>query len=202
MDANYWNEKYATDEYIYTTTVNRFVKEYLEDLPAGKLIDLAGGEGRNAVWFAERGWQVEVVDFAEKALAKFLKLAEERDVASLATATVSDATGFQAKLAPADLGLVGYLQIPKAQLATAIAQLVEQLKPGATFFGVWHAIDNLEGGFGGPRDPEVLPGVESLTEILSGLRVNIETIEIRDGQIQTREGLKPSKTVIAKALVN
>lgn len=202
MDSDYWNEKYATDEYIYTTVVNRFIKEYLEALPAGKLIDLAGGEGRNAVWFAERGWQVEVVDFADKALAKFLALAKERGVADRATATVADATGFQANLAPADLGLVGYLQIAQEPLTDAITRLVAQLKSGATFFGVWHALDNLEGGFGGPRDPKVLPSVASLTEILSALPVAIETIEIRDGQIQTKEGLKPSLTVIAKALVN
>ena len=202
MDSAYWNEKYDTEEFVYTTTVNRFVKEYLEELPEGKLIDLAGGEGRNAVWFAERGWQVEVVDFADKALAKFQALAKERGVAELATATVADATSFHAQLAPADLGVIGYLQIAKEPLATAIAGLVSQLKSGATFFGVWHALDNLEGGFGGPRDPAVLPSVASLTEILDALDVSIDAIEIRDGQIQTREGLKPSKTVIAKALVN
>ncbi len=202
MDSAYWNEKYDTEEFIYTTTVNRFVKEYLEALPTGKMIDLAGGEGRNAVWFAERGWQVEVVDFADKALSKFLALAAERGVADRATATIADATGFEAKLAPADLGVIGYLQIAQEPLATAIAGLVAQLKPGATFFGVWHALDNLEGGFGGPRDPAVLPSIASLTDILSGLPVVIESVEIRDGQIQTKEGLKPSKTVIAKALVN
>ncbi|MEI6590426.1 MAG: class I SAM-dependent methyltransferase [Actinomycetes bacterium] len=202
MDSSYWNEKYDTEEFVYTTTVNRFVKEYLEALPAGKMIDLAGGEGRNAVWFAEHGWQVEVVDFADKALAKFLKFAQERGVADLTTATVADATGFEAQLSPADLGVIGYLQIAKEPLAAAISGLVSQLRSGATFFGVWHALDNLEGGFGGPRDPEVLPSVASLTEILGALPLNVETIAIRDGQIQTRDGLKPSKTVIAKALVN
>lgn len=202
MDSNYWNEKYDTDEFIYTTVANRFVVEYLESLEPGKVIDVAGGEGRNAVWFAERGWQAEVVDFAEKAVAKFLKFAAERGVADHCIGTVADATSFVAKLAPADLGVVGYLQVPKETLAKAISNLVAQLRPGATFFGVWHALDNLEGGFGGPRDPEVLPSVASLTEILSAFPVKIEVIEIRDGQIQTREGLKPSKTVIAKALVN
>ena len=55
----YWNKKYDTDEYVYTTVVNRFVKEYCEGLKPGKMIDLAGGEGRNSVYFAELGWQVE-----------------------------------------------------------------------------------------------------------------------------------------------
>ncbi|MEN9752517.1 MAG: hypothetical protein RL670_208 [Actinomycetota bacterium] len=201
-NADYWNTKYDTDDFIYTTIANRFVVEYLEALPAGTMIDLAGGEGRNAVWFAERGWKAEVVDFADKAVAKFLKFAQERSVSDRCVGTVADATDFKAKLAPADLGVVGYLQVPQATLAKAITNLVGQLKPGATLFGVWHARENLAGGYGGPQDPAVLPTVESLTQILSQLPVTIETIENRDGQVQTREGLKPSITVIAKAIVN
>jgi SAM-dependent methyltransferase len=201
-NANYWNAKYATDEFIYTKVANRFVVEYLESLPAGVMIDVAGGEGRNAVWFAERGWNAEVVDFADKAVAKFLKFAAERGVADKCVGTVADATTFRAKTAPADLGVVGYLQVPQPTLEKAIANVVKQLKPGATFFGVWHARENLDGGYGGPQDPLVLPTVASLTEILSKLPVTIQAIENRDGQVQTREGLKPSVTVIAKAIVN
>ena len=70
----FWNEKFgASDELVYTETVNRFVKEYCEDLPKGKMIDLAGGEGRNAIFFAEKGWQVENIDISDVGLTKFLK---------------------------------------------------------------------------------------------------------------------------------
>ncbi len=68
MDSSYWDAKFDTDDNIYTTVVNRFVKEYCEPLiakqPQGKMIDLAGGEGRNAIWFSEQGWQSENIDWS------------------------------------------------------------------------------------------------------------------------------------------
>ena len=57
--AEYWDAKYETEEFIYTKVANRFVIELCADLKPGMAIDLAGGEGRNTVWLAEQGWQVE-----------------------------------------------------------------------------------------------------------------------------------------------
>jgi SAM-dependent methyltransferase len=202
MDANGWDSKYDTEEYVFTTTVNRFVEEYCSDLEAGSMIDLAGGEGRNAVWFAERGWQVENIDFSKKALAKSLKLAKERGVSKLHFAILADATGFESVLTPVDLGVIAYLQLDSDSLHRAIENLVENIKDGGTLFGVWHARDNLTKGFGGPQNPEVLPTVESLRAICADLPLEIEEVTNRDGQVQTRDGLKPSITVVLKARVS
>ena len=81
MDSQYWDKKFDVEDYIYTKEVNRFVKEYCEPIiksigPVGKMIDLAGGEGRNSVWFAEQGWQAENIDFSSKALTKFLTFSQ------------------------------------------------------------------------------------------------------------------------------
>ena len=199
MDANDWNKRYETDEYIYSKDVNKFVAEFCGDLPAGTMIDVAGGEGRNSVWFAERGWRAENVDFSGVALAKFERFAAERGVAERCHATEASALDFVAAWAPADLGVVAYLQVPDAELRQAIANLVAQLKPGATFFGVWHALENLALGNRGPQDPLVLPTVASLTDILAGLPVEILDIANHDGHVKTVDGLKPSETVCALA---
>ncbi|MFM5904941.1 MAG: class I SAM-dependent methyltransferase [Micrococcales bacterium] len=200
MDAKYWNDKYsASDSYIYTDVANRFVVEYCQDLPAGTMIDLAGGEGRNAVWFAERGWQAENIDFAKTALTKFLRLAEERGVSKECFAVLGEATTFESVLTPVDLGVIGYLQVPKDTLSAAIKRLTQNIKKGGTLFGVWHARENLQGGFGGPQDPAVLPTVEELKAIVAKLPLDLVVCELRDGQVQTKEGLKPSITVILKA---
>lgn len=45
-------------------TPRAFVEEIARDLPPGRALDLACGDGRNAVWLAERGWQVTAVDKA------------------------------------------------------------------------------------------------------------------------------------------
>lgn len=199
LDANYWNQKFDVPEYIYTKEVNRFVKEFCEHLPTGKMIDLAGGEGRNSVWFAERGWQAENIDFSKAALTKALAFAEERGVSEKYFAHIADATGFESVLTPVDLGVIAYLQVENQDLFDAIDTLVDNIKPGGHLFGVWHARENLVEGFGGPQDPKILPTATEVREFLNSLPLEIETLENREGQVQTREGLKPSTTLVLMA---
>jgi SAM-dependent methyltransferase len=199
MDKSFWDQKYSGDEYVYTTEVNSFVKEHLANLTPGKMIDLAGGEGRNTVYFAEKGWQAENIDLSGVGLAKCEKLAAERNVSERVFTTQASALDFESKLAPVDLGLVGYLHLNHDDLRTAIALLLSCMVPGGTLFGVWHALENLKDGFGGPQDPRVLPSVESMTEILGSLPVKVQFITNRNGQVQTQQGLKPSITLTALA---
>lgn len=204
MDSAYWDAKYEVDEYIYTKEANRFVKELCTPLienigKKGTVIDLAGGEGRNSVWFAEQGWQAEDIDFSRNALTKFLKFAEERGVSEKVFAVLGDATGFESVLTPVDIGLVGYLQIPMPDLFDAVELLIENIKAGGHLIGVWHARENLDGGFGGPQDPAVLPTAAEMREFLETQPVEIQILENRDGQVQTRDGLKPSITLVLQA---
>ena len=200
MDKAFWDSKYSVDEYVYTKDVNRFVKESCSDLASGKMIDLAGGEGRNTVFFAERGWQAENVDLSSVGLEKCERLAAEKNVSDRVLTTNASALDFDSKLAPVDLGVCAYLQIPQAELTIAITRLVENIKPGGVLFGVWHALENLKDGFGGPQNPEVLPSETSMTALLSSLPLEITFVTNRDGQVQTREGLKPSITLTAMAI--
>ena len=199
MDKAFWDDKYSATEYVYTKDVNRFVKESCSDLAPGKMIDLAGGEGRNTVFFAEKGWQAENVDLSGVGLEKCVALAKERGVSDKVVTTNASALDFDSKLAPVDLGVCAYLQIPSQDLDVAIGRLVDNITPGGVFFGVWHALENLEEGFGGPQNPELLPTTESMTTLLSKLPLEISFVTNRDGQVQTREGLKPSITLTAMA---
>jgi len=196
MDAKYWDAKYETDEYVYTKLVNRFVKEYCEPLTPGTAMDVAGGEGRNTVWLAQQGWRVENIDFSQKALDKCLAFAEEEGVSGFVDTNCASALEFEPNETPVDLAVIAYLQIPQVDLAAAIKRVASHVKPGGHLMGVWHSRDNLEHSFGGPRDPEVLPNPELLTEYLSGEGFEILDCRNRDGQIQTREGLKPSVTAV------
>jgi hypothetical protein len=158
------------------------------------------------MWLAKRGWTVEDVDFSAVALKKFRAWVKEESATDPSLAkrchtTKADARGFKSKLAPTDLGVIAYLQIEEDALALAIAGLVAKLKPGAALVGVWHSRENLNGGFGGPRDPKVLPSVETITKALAKLPVEIVSLENREGQIQTQQGLKPSITLVLRATV-
>ncbi len=202
MDSKYWDEKYSTDEFIYTKVVNRFIAELCGDLEVSgskRAIELAGGEGRNAVWLAKQGWHVENVDFSQKALDKYLTLALEEGVAEICSATCADALKFEPLVSPVELAVIGYLQIPEAQLEVATRRIAGYVADGGHLMGVWHSRDNLVGGFGGPRDPDVLPNVETITKALEGTGLTIQILENREGQIQTKEGLKPSTTLVLLA---
>jgi len=207
MDAASWDKKFDVPDYVYTKDVNRFVKELCEPLiekigPVGKVIDLAGGEGRNSIWFAEHGWQAENIDFSSTALTKFLAFAEERNVSVNCFANRADATGFESVLTPVDIGVCAYLQIPQSDLEDALDNLIENIKPGGYLVGVWHALENLEGGFGGPQDPAVLPSESSMRQFLEQYDLEIESLGNRDGQVQTSQGLKPSLTLVLLAKLN
>jgi len=199
MDNTAWVKKYDTDNYVYTTDVNQFVVELCGGLEPGKAIDVAGGEGRNAVWLAEQGWTVEVIDFAPNALAKARKLAEERGVAEHVLTTEASALEFEAQLAPVDLALVAYLHIYSHQFAQAMAKTVAAIRPGGHLMGVWHALENLQFNSHGPQNPDSLPSVESLSKLCTELGLEVLTLENRDGKVRTDEGPKPSVTVVLLA---
>jgi hypothetical protein len=199
MDKAFWDQKYADEDYVYTTKVNRFVKQYLAHLTPGKMIDLAGGEGRNSVFFAEKGWQAENIDLSSVGLAKCERLAAERGVSDRVFTNQASALDFESKLAPVDLGVIAYMQINHEHLKAGIARLVDRIVPGGIFFGVWHALENLKDGFGGPQNPDVLPSVESMKNILGELPLRVEFITNQDGQVQTKQGIKPSITLTALA---
>jgi SAM-dependent methyltransferase len=62
MDKSIWDRRYADHEFVWTVQPNQFLVQEVQGLRPGHALDLACGEGRNAVWLAERGWRVTGVD--------------------------------------------------------------------------------------------------------------------------------------------
>jgi len=75
-----WNERYSSNEYAYGTSPNDFLAEYQGSLPRGKILSLAEGEGRNAVFLAKCGYEVTAVDSSIVGLEKAQKLAKKNGV--------------------------------------------------------------------------------------------------------------------------
>lgn len=75
-----WDERYSTDEYVYGIEPNDFLKANYSSIPKGKVLCLAEGEGRNAVFLAELGYSVTAVDSSSVGLKKAEKLAHMRGV--------------------------------------------------------------------------------------------------------------------------
>jgi ubiquinone/menaquinone biosynthesis C-methylase UbiE len=195
-----WDDRYRASELVWSSTPNQFVVEYLSDVPAGAMLDLAGGEGRNALWFAERGWQAEVADFSSVAVERFLARAEQAGVAERCAGTVADATRLtDYAYEPFDLVVMAYLQIPASELAVAIAEAARVLGEAGLFFGVWHARENLDGGFGGPQDPRVLPTQEELRIAVDRAGLSLKTLELRERFVETDAGTRTALDVVLLA---
>jgi SAM-dependent methyltransferase len=169
MDRHDWDARYGSADLVWSATPNRFLVAETEDLQPGRALDVACGEGRNAIWLAERGWTVTGVDFSEVAVGKARRLAGARGVR--VQWEVADATVHAPPQAAFDLVIVMYLHLPAADLRSAFGGAAEAVAPGGTLLVVGHDITNPDGGWGGPRDPSVLYGPDDVARDLPGLTV-------------------------------
>ena len=80
MQKSDWDARYSAKDLVWGRDPNRFVAEALADAEPGRALDLACGEGRNAIWLASLGWQVTGVDFSDVAIERARKLAGSRSV--------------------------------------------------------------------------------------------------------------------------
>ncbi len=169
MDSQEWDRRYAGAELVWTAEPNRFVVAELQDLAPGRALDVAAGEGRNAVWLASRGWQVTAVDFSAVGLDKGRRLAQARGLAI--DWVHADVRDYQPEAASFQLVLVAYLQLHESELDGVLRRAATALASGGVLLVVGHDVTNLTEGTGGPPDPAVLYTPESITRSLGGLTI-------------------------------
>ena len=172
MDAQAWDQRYAASDLVWSREPNQFVAAEVADLAPGTAVDLAAGEGRNAIWLASRGWTAYAVDFSQVALDKGARLAGELDV----TWVCADATTWSPP-EPVDLGVMAYFQVPADDRRRAVRGAHAMLRPGGTLLLVAHDSTNLTEGTGGPQDPAVLMTAEDVLADLDGLEVEVVRAE-------------------------
>ncbi len=174
MDARSWDQRYHDRELLWSAGPNVFVAEELADHPRGRALDLAAGEGRNALWLAERGFEVEAVEFSPVAIEKGRALAAHRGVT--VTFTLGDLTE-PLELVPADVVLIAYLQLPRATEVEVLRRSAAWVAPGGTWLLIAHARRNLSDGVGGPPDAALLPTPTEVTAALDSTGLEVERAE-------------------------
>jgi SAM-dependent methyltransferase len=188
MDAQGWNERYLASELVWSAGPNQFVEAELADLVPGRAVDLAAGEGRNAIWLARRGWQVTAVDFAQAGLDKGRMIAGDLPVEWVcADATTWSGEGY-------DVCLLAYLQLPAAERRAAARNGFASLKVGGTFLLVAHDSTNLTEGTGGPQDPAVLMTAEDVLGDLGGEVFEVQRAGRVARQVGDGHGEEPAAT--------
>jgi SAM-dependent methyltransferase len=163
-----WDERYGAEEYAYGTQPNQFLEENVNHIPKGKVLSLAEGEGRNAIFLAKQGYAVTAVDASIVGLNKAGKLAEENGVV---------VEFIHADLADYDLGenkWDGIVSIFCPLPSSLRKQLYKKVEAGLKRNGVFlleaYTPDQLKHGTGGGNSADVMQSKESLILELASLK--------------------------------
>jgi SAM-dependent methyltransferase len=187
MDAAAWDERYAATELVWSAEPNQFVEQELGDLEPGRALDLACGEGRNARWLAQGGWQVTAMDFSSVAVDKGRELQDAIDwqVGDALTAELPRHL---------DLVLIAYLQLVPEERTTVMRRAFESLARRGTLFVVAHDSTNLTEGTGGPQDARVLYTAEDVLADLAGFDLRVVRAERVPRVVTPAEGETGTRT--------
>jgi SAM-dependent methyltransferase len=196
-----WNDRYSEPGYAYGTEPNSYLVSVVRKIPMGRVLSLAEGEGRNAVYLASLGFDVTAVDSSTVGLTKARKLAADRGVSL--TVLAEDLAEFS--IEPEDWdGIVSiFCHLPRALRESLHRRVVKGLKPGGVFILEAFTPHQLSFGTGGPKDPDRLVTLDALRHELEGLTLvhaaELER-EVMEGRYHTGPsavvqvvGLKPEK---------
>jgi SAM-dependent methyltransferase len=182
-----WDKRYASVENLWAVRPNRFLVAEVAELEPGRALDLACGEGQNAIWLATLGWAVTGVDYSEVAIGK-ARARAERDGAHV-DFVCADLLEYQPSTDAFDLVLLLYFHIPASERRDVLARAAGALAPGGTCVVIGHDLTNLTHGVGGPNDPSLLSTPAELASELPGLEIEKATTILRDVDGEERDAI-------------
>jgi SAM-dependent methyltransferase len=177
-----WDQRYSETDYAYGKQPNDFLVQMADRIPRGRVLCLAEGEGRNAVWLARQGYDVTAVDASAVGLEKARVLAAEHAV---------EIHTVHADLADYDISLASwhgivsiFCHLPASLRRRLHQQVVAGLEPGGVFLLEAYTPRQLEFATGGPPTTELMMELSVLRDELAGL----ELVHARELQREVHEG--------------
>lgn len=158
--TDFWNDRYAQSGYVYGNEPNAFFKQTIDKLPVGSVLIPAAGQGRDAVYAASLGWEVDAFDLSDEGQKKALELAAQKNVRI--NFEVINALDFKTDKQYDLIALIYFHLAPSAR-ATFYKRMADRLKPNGTL--IVEAFNPLQAGgsSGGPQDPALLISKDDLT---------------------------------------
>lgn len=169
-----------------------FVADRLAHAEPGVGLDVASGEGRNAIWLAGLGWKMTAVDFSEVAIER------GRGATDQVEFVVADVLEWEPHESY-DLALIAYLHLPETEMRSVIERVASWLNPGGELFLIGHDESNIDEGHGGPQVPDILTRVEETVEWLEGLEI-VEA-QVVNRPVDTDEGRVFARDALVRARV-
>lgn len=183
--SQFWDARYAAHEWVYGTSPNAYFKSFLDAYAGkpGRLLLPAEGEGRNAIYAARKGWEVEAFDISEAGRQKALKWAEAEQLHL--TYYHAGWEDFENHLqSEFDLIALIYAHMPARIRSEVHGQLVRWLRPGGHLLLEAFRPEQLGRNSGGPKDTAMLYSPEALAYDFGAL----ETLELAGHEVQLQEG--------------
>ena len=182
---NFWNERYSSNEYTYGVYPNHFLKEQLEKIThPGKLLLPGEGEGRNAVYAAKLGWQVDAYDQSTAGKLKALKLADKNNVKI--NYHIADLREFTPLKNTYDAAAVIYVHLREDLRIEFNEKLIEALKPGGLIIMELFSKNQFGKNSGGPQDLTMLYSIDEIKKDFH----NLKTILLKEEIIHLSESDK------------
>jgi tellurite methyltransferase len=163
-DQKKWDKRFGRKEFTLGKEPNPFLKKYIHLLPKGKALDIASGEGRNAVFMAQNGFEVDAVDISEKGLKKAQKLATEEGV-KIKTFLV-DLDQYQIEKGRYDL--IANFYFLRRRL---IPKIKKGLKKGGKVIFETYLLEHRKIGTGGPKQAKYFLKPNELLRLFKGFRI-------------------------------
>ena len=155
----FWDQRYAENETVYGNEPNKFFRLFIDQHKPGTLLLPAEGEGRNAVYAASRGWQVDAFDFSQVAREKALDFARgERVIINYELKNIAD---FKAGKQYDAVGLI-FVHLPEVLRKKFHQEVNNSIKPGGFMVLEAFAKEQAQLESGGPRDATLLYDAPSL----------------------------------------
>jgi len=188
-DQKRWNTRFGKKEFALGKEPNPFLKKYIHLLPRGKALDIATGEGRNAVFLAQNGFEVDAVDISEKGLRKARKLARLKGVA-IDTFLV-DLDQYQIEKDRYDL--IANFYFLKRRL---IPRIKKGLKKGGRVIFETYTLEHRTLGAGGPKQAKYFLKPNELLRLFRGFR----TLFYREGIFREAGRKKAVASLLAEKI--
>ncbi len=188
-----WDERHAARTPIESHEPDPELVRLAERLVPGRALDLAAGDGRNAVWLATQGWTATGLDFSGVAIER------ARGTAASVGADVdwvhADLLEWEPSPSSADLVVIMFLHLPHDERRAVFAKAVTALAPGGHLLVVGHDRVNVGRDVPGPRDPSFLYTPDEVAADLPDLP-GLAVLEARQAHQDMGDGRVSTDTVV------
>jgi SAM-dependent methyltransferase len=181
---DFWNERYSSNEYVYGEDPNRFFKEQIENINTpGKLLLPGEGEGRNAVYAAKLGWEVDAYDQSIAGKLKAIKLAGKNNVKI--NYRIANLHEFTPSINFYDAIAMIYIHLNSDYREAFNKKIIRASKNGGKIILELFSKNQFGKTSGGPQDLTMLYSLDEIKRDFASLKTTIlkeENITINEGE--------------------